>query len=120
MNKTLFICCLALSLASCTIQRLPPFSSMSWHIDSYSGNAKSDTGLEFGFGCEWMITDTALIQTSEQIASFPKLAEYLTQGIRQFRRLSWIRYTFIILRAVYCLSHIIKKAVETQYRDYSL
>ena len=31
-----------------------------------------------------MITDTALIQTSEQIASFPKLAEYLTQGIRQF------------------------------------
>ena len=84
MNKTLFICCLALSLASCTIQRLPPFSSESWHIDSYSGNAKSNTGLEFGFGCEWMITDTALIQTSEQIASFPKLAEYLTQGIRQF------------------------------------
>ncbi|WP_286141552.1 hypothetical protein, partial [Duncaniella freteri] len=84
MNKTLIICCLALSLASCTMQRLPPFSSESWHIDSYSGNAKSNTGLEFGFGCEWMITDTALIQTSEQIASFPKLAEYLTHGIRQF------------------------------------
>ncbi|TGG36691.1 hypothetical protein EZ315_12720 [Duncaniella freteri] len=44
------------------MQRLPPFSSESWHIDSYSGNAKSNTGLEFGFGCEWMITDTALIQ----------------------------------------------------------
>lgn len=71
-------------LTSCTTQQLPAFSHQHWHVDSYSGNAISSSGLELSFGSEWMITDTTLMQTSEQIAYFPKLSAYLADGIAQF------------------------------------
>ena len=78
------VCCIGLILASCATQILPPFSSEKWHIDQYSGNAKSNSGLELGFGSEWMITDTTLIQSAEQVAKYPRLAGYLNRGISRF------------------------------------
>ena len=73
-----------LGLVSCTPYRLPSFSSQQWHVDAHSGNAISTGGLEFGFGSEWMITDTTLIQTSEQMERYSKLPSYLAKGIAEF------------------------------------
>ena len=73
-----------LCLVSCTTHKLPAFSNQQWHVDTSSGNAVSNSGLELAFGSEWMITDTTLMQTSERIADFPKLSEHLANGIVQF------------------------------------
>lgn len=73
-----------LILASCATHKLPAFSSQQWHVDAHSGNAVSTSGLELAFGSEWMITDTTLLQSSRQIADFPKLSEHLANGIAQF------------------------------------
>lgn len=80
---------LALLLSGCVSSGvkktvLPPFTSEHWHVDEYSGHAKSSSGLEFGFGSEWMVTDTALIQTQEQLAPYPKLSSYFAKGISKF------------------------------------
>lgn len=40
--------------------------------------------MELAFGSEWMVTDTTLMQTTEQIAVFPKLSRHLVEGIAQF------------------------------------
>ncbi len=71
-------------LTSCTAHKLPAFSNQQWRVDAYSGHAVSSSGQELAFGSEWMITDTTLMQTSEQIAHFPRLASHLTNGIAQF------------------------------------
>ncbi|MDE6577605.1 MAG: hypothetical protein K2J82_11040 [Muribaculaceae bacterium] len=63
---------------------LLPFSGEVWRINSRNGNAISTSGLELGFGCKWMVTDTTLLQTPEQISSYPKFAEFLKKGIRRF------------------------------------
>lgn len=77
-----------LGLASCTTPKLPLFSSQRWYVDSYSGNAISTSGLELGFGSEWMVTDTTLIQTPEQMAKYPKLSSYLAKGIAEFSEIT--------------------------------
>lgn len=66
---------------------MPLFSTQHWHIDSL-GNAKSSSGLEFGFGSEWMVTDTALIQTPEKMCSYSKLSSFLAKGMGQFREIA--------------------------------
>ncbi len=71
-------------LTSCKSYQLPPFSGQRWHVDRYSGNALSTAGLELAFGSEWMVTDTSLIQTSEQVADYPKLSSHLAKGIAKF------------------------------------
>ena len=59
-----YIMLLCVFLASCTATHtLPPFSSQRWHVDPRSGNAVSTSGVELGFGSEWMVTDTTLMQT---------------------------------------------------------
>lgn len=68
--------------------KLPPFSKQVWHVDPYNGHAISSSGLELGFGFEWMVTDTILFQTPAQISSYPKLAHYLANGISQFPELA--------------------------------
>lgn len=73
-----------LYLASCSSHKLPAFSNQQWHVDAYSGNAVSSSGLELAFGSEWMITDTTLVQSPTDIAAYPKLAELVTKGITQF------------------------------------
>lgn len=73
-----------LFLASCSTHKLPAFSNQQWHVDAYSGNAVSTSGLELAFGSEWMITDTTLMQSLRQIEDFPKLSEHLAHGIAQF------------------------------------
>lgn len=80
----LMILAVAICITSCSTHRLPAFSAQRWHVDSYTGNAVSTSGLELAFGSEWMITDTTLMQTSGHIADFPKLSEYLADGIAQF------------------------------------
>lgn len=85
MTKLLFLIGGAtLFLASCSTHRLPAFSNQQWHVDAYSGNAVSTSGLELAFGSEWMITDTTLMQSLRQIEDFPKLSEHLAHGIAQF------------------------------------
>lgn len=85
MNKMLTIlCCLGLVVTSCSTHKFPSFSTSKWNIDQYSGNAVSNSGLEFGFGCEWMIKDTTLIQSSEQLERYSKLADYLNKAIGRF------------------------------------
>lgn len=85
MNKLMsIICCSGLLLASCGTQRLPSFSSERWSVDGRSGDAVSTTGLELGFGFDWMVTDTTLIQSDEEMARYPKLAEFLGKGIALF------------------------------------
>lgn len=71
-------------LSACGTHTLPAFSSQKWHVDSYSGHAVSTSGNELAFGSEWMVTDTTLMQTPEQIANFPKLSEHLAKGLAQF------------------------------------
>lgn len=73
------ICC-----ASCTTKHLAAFSNQQWHVDANSGHAVSSSGLEVAFGSEWMITDTTLMQTYEQVSAFPKLESHLANGIAQF------------------------------------
>lgn len=70
--------------AACSSHRLPAFANQQWHIDRYSGNAVSSSGIELAFGSEWMITDTTLMQTSAQVADFPKLESHLANGIARF------------------------------------
>ena len=81
----------SLLLSSCTSSRrfskrnvLPPFSGQVWKVDPRNGHAKSSSGLELGFGSPWMVTDTILLQTHDQIASYPKFVDYLTKGLRKF------------------------------------
>ncbi len=81
---TLIIIAAALGLASCSSPRLPMFSTQKWHVDSYSGHAVNTAGQELAFGCEWWIADTALIQTREQLAVYPKLEGFLAKNIAQF------------------------------------
>ncbi len=75
---------LCICLASCTPARIPAFSTQHWHVDSITGNAVSSSGLELGFGSEWLITHTSLIQTPEQLNAYPALASFLADGISQF------------------------------------
>lgn len=84
MRKLIFSLILGVALVSCTSHRLPAFSGQAWHVDSYTGNAVSTDGLEFAFGSEWMVTDTTLIQSAEQLAKYPKLESFLSKGIAQF------------------------------------
>lgn len=85
MTKLLFLIAgAALFLTSCSTHKLPAFSNQQWHVDAYSGNAVSTSGLELAFGSEWMITDTTLMQSLQQIENFPKLSEHLAHGIAQF------------------------------------
>ncbi len=79
-----FLLAASLCLASCTTHKLPAFSNQQWHVDPHSGNAVSTAGTELAFGSEWMITDTTLMQTAEQIAAYPKLSSHLASGIAQF------------------------------------
>lgn len=79
-----FILAIVICLASCSTHKLPAFSNQQWHIDTYSGNAVSSSGIEVAFGSEWMVTDTTLMQTSAQVAGFPKLASHLADGIARF------------------------------------
>lgn len=81
---SLLIAGACLGLASCTTKILPPFSTQKWFVDSYSGNAVSNSGLELSFGSEWMITDSTLMQSHCDLAVFPKLSEHLVDGIAQF------------------------------------
>lgn len=64
--------------------KLPPFSRQHWRVDPRNGHAISSSGLELGFGYEWRVTDTILFQTPARIATYPKLAHYLANGISQF------------------------------------
>ncbi len=84
MKFSFFIMLVSVCLTSCTSPHLPAFSTQTWHVDAYTGNAVSSAGLEVAFGAEWMITDTTLIQTSARMADFPKLADFLAAGIAQF------------------------------------
>lgn len=85
MTKFSFLIAVAcLCLASCTTHSLPDFSSQQWHVDAYSGNAVSTSGLELAFGSEWMITDTTLMQSNRHFEEFPKLSEHLANGIAKF------------------------------------
>lgn len=84
LKAKLCVAALGVCLASCTVHRLPPFSSQQWHVDTYSGNAVGSSGLEFAFGSEWMITDTTLMQNPGQLARYPKLSSYLAKAIAQF------------------------------------
>ncbi len=84
MNKLILLMAAVLSLASCSTHKLPAFSNQQWHVDDYSGNAVSTSGLELAFGSEWMIRDTTLMQSSGQIGAFSKLEKHLTTGIAQF------------------------------------
>ncbi len=78
-----------IGLLSCkTAYHLPSFSSQRWHVDSYSGNAVSTSGLEFGFGSEWMLTDTTLIQTPEQMNEYSKLEPYLAKALSEFKEIT--------------------------------
>lgn len=79
-----FLLAASLCLASCTTQKLPAFSNQQWHVDPHSGNAVCTSGTELAFGSEWMITDTTLLQTAEQIEAYPKLSPHLASGIAQF------------------------------------
>lgn len=83
MNKFIFILAIAL-LTSCTTATLAPFSGQSWHVDAYTGKAVSDRGMELAFGSEWMICDTTLIQSAEQLSAYPKLEKHLAKGIAEF------------------------------------
>ncbi len=84
-----YIMLLCVFLASCTATHtLPPFSSQRWHVDPRSGNAVSTSGVELGFGSEWMVTDTTLMQTPAQLASYPKLPSHLAKGIAQFQEIA--------------------------------
>lgn len=80
----LFSICLVVALTSCTTQKLPSFSNQTWHIDYISDNAVSSSGMKLGFGSEWLIRDTTLIQTSAQMQKYPKLESYLVKVISQF------------------------------------
>lgn len=60
------------------------FPNQQWHVDAFSGNAISTSGLELAFGNEWMIRDTTLMQSLGQIEDFPKLSQHLTRAIAQF------------------------------------
>ena len=80
-------------LQSCTSSRgifnrnatgLPPFSRQVWNVDPRNGNASSSSGLELGFGFDWWVTDTVLLQTGKQISAYPKFPEYLAKGLRKF------------------------------------
>lgn len=84
LNFYFYIIGLYVCLVSCNTQQLPAFSRQQWHVDSYSGNAVSTSGLEVAFGCEWMITDTTLIQTDARLARYPKLSSYLAKGLSRF------------------------------------
>lgn len=42
----------------------------------------------FGFGSEWLIRDTTLIQTPTQMQKYPKLESYLAKAISQFPEIS--------------------------------
>ncbi|MBD5290255.1 MAG: hypothetical protein HDS26_06190 [Bacteroides sp.] len=88
--KQIFIytMCLIVALTSCTTNKLPIFSSQTWHIDHMSGNAVSSSGMKFGFGSEWLIRDTTLIQTSTQLQKYPKLECFLAKVISQFPEIS--------------------------------
>lgn len=81
---SLLIAGVALMLASCSTHKLPAFSNQQWHVDAYSGNAVSTSGLELAFGSEWMLKDTTLMQSLRQIEDFPKLSELLVYGIARF------------------------------------
>ena len=76
--------CLIVALTSCTTYKLPVFSNQTWHIDHMSGNAVSSSDMKFGFGSEWLIRDTTLIQTSTQMQKYPKLECFLAKVISQF------------------------------------
>ncbi len=75
---------ITLFLGSCSTHKLPTFSNQQWHVDAYTGNAISTSGLELAFGCEWMIRDTTLMQSLRQIEVFPKLSDHLANGIARF------------------------------------
>ena len=64
--------------------KLPPFSTQVWNVDPRSGNARSSSGLELGFGFEWWATDTVLLQNDGQISAYPKFQDYLAKGLRKF------------------------------------
>ena len=63
---------------------LAPFSKQVWNVDPGNGNARSSSGLELGFGFEWWVTDTVLLQTERQISAYPKFRDYLAKGLRTF------------------------------------
>lgn len=84
MKYSLIISALMVSLASCTTPKLPPFSQQQWHVDTRSGHAVSSRGMELSFGSEWMITDTTLMQTHQQVADYQRLPQHLAKGIAQF------------------------------------
>lgn len=71
-------------ITSCATHKLPEFSSQHWHIDSYSGNAISTSGMELALGSEWLLTDNSILQTSEQIAPYPDLSSHIAEAIAQF------------------------------------
>ncbi len=74
----------AACVTSCTSYQLPAFSGQRWHVDTYSGNAVSNSGLEMAFGSQWMVTDTILLQTPEQMGVYPKLPGFLAWGMAEF------------------------------------
>lgn len=84
--KQIFIyaMCLVAALTSCTANRLPVFSNQTWHVDHISGNAVGSSGMKFGFGSEWLIRDTTLIQTPTQMQKYHKLESYLAKVVSQF------------------------------------
>lgn len=84
----IYTMCLVATLTSCTTNKLPIFSNQTWHIDHISGNAVSSSGMKFGFGSEWLIRDTTLIQTSTQMQKYPKLESYLAKIISEFPEIS--------------------------------
>lgn len=71
-------------LTACSTAKFPSFSSQHWHVDEYSGNAVSDLGMELGFGSEWMVQDTFLIQSSKQLMEYPELEKHLAKGLAEF------------------------------------
>lgn len=73
-----------LMFSSCKSVGLPPFANRHWHVDAYSGNAVGDRGMELGFGSEWMVHDTVLIQSAEQLAPYPELEKHLARGVAEF------------------------------------
>lgn len=73
-----------LMLASCKTAVLPPFSGQRWHVDTYTGHAVSDRGMELGFGSEWMVVDTTLIQSADQLAPYPELEKHLAREAAEF------------------------------------
>ena len=76
------------TLPSCTTTKLPIFSNQIWHVDPISGHAISSSGMELGFGSEWLIRDTTLIQSSTQMQKYARLEDFLVKVISRFPEIS--------------------------------